>query len=90
MARVTIEDLRFAAEWMRAYEADEADTLARCKRLAEWLDREADKREGKASATLLEAYIKLARTHKAADAACGRDWTCACAACREVRRRVKG
>lgn len=33
----------------------------------------------------LPSITEVAESHKAADAACGRDWLCSCAACREVR-----
>lgn len=35
----------------------------------------------------LATFDEVARDHAAADAACGREWVCACAACRTVRAR---
>ncbi len=31
----------------------------------------------------------IAREHEAADKACGREWCCACAACRSLRERLQ-
>lgn len=35
--------------------------------------------------TAAKWFAKAAAEHKKADAACGRDWVCACAACRAAR-----
>lgn len=34
----------------------------------------------------IPTMAETAREHRAADAACGREWVCACAACRNVRK----
>ena len=40
---------------------------------------------GKTTYAHASAVAKAVRNHMAADFACGRDWECACAACRFVR-----
>lgn len=47
MKRIKAEDLRFAAEWCRAYEGDvdDDDNMASAERMAEWLDAQADRRD---------------------------------------------
>ncbi len=47
--RVSIEDLRFAIDWLNTYDGDETDeNNAAAARVAEWLQREIETREAAA------------------------------------------
>lgn len=47
----------------------------------------ASKVRGDSAYYRLKRFRGVAAQHQAADAACGRDWVCACAACKTVRER---
>jgi hypothetical protein len=55
----------------------------------EGTSRESLRRRKLERAAIFRSFESTAKTHKAADLACGRKWCCACAACRNVRATMR-
>ncbi len=88
------DDLNSAAEWLESYEAADSDddVVRTMNRVADWLRQQASAkmvRDAAKAAKLPTRALRIrmdAKEHANADRRCGREWSCACAACRTCRR----
>lgn len=62
MTRVSIEDLHVAAEWLECNEGTDNGEMDSCRRVAEWLRDEAEKRGKNSDIARLSREFRIPRS----------------------------